>query len=186
MSINSPMPSFLAPLKRFWPVLLITFSVIMSLWVYYGSDYKLSQLLMSKEWQMTLQTRISPDQHELASLGMVSYIDQTSHMVYLPNHTYSRVTQMKIYTRDPNAPPVNLQISESGNWNLSGHYLITQPVEFKDITSGVNTDIKSLHLEVMKNIFELSAEQSQHVSVLNPNALLLSSLTYGSSVLYSL
>jgi transmembrane regulatory protein ToxS len=186
MPINSSMPSLFVLFKRFWPALLVILSLIFSGWIYYGSDYKLSQLLMSKEWQITLNTRISPNQHELASLGMVSYIDQTSHMVYLPNHTYSRVTQLKIYTREVNTPPVNLQISESGNWNLSGHYLITQPIEFKDITSGVNTDVKSLHLEVMKNIFELSAEQSQHVTVLNSNALLLSSLTYGSTVLYSL
>ncbi len=186
MSIKSPMQPILAGLKRTWPFLLLISSLVFSAWIYYGSDYKLSQLLMSKEWQSTITTRISPNQHQLASLGLVRYIDQVSHMVYLPNHTYSRVTQMKIYTITPGSPPVNLQISESGNWNLSGHYLITQPIEFKDITSGMNADVKSLHLEVMKNVFELSAEQSQHVGVLNPNALLLTNLMYGSTILYSL
>lgn len=173
------MPSFI---KRYWAFIILALSAIFSTWLYFSSDYKQEQLLMSREWLSTSVSRIQPTQ--LDELGMLRRVEQTSHVVYLPNHSYSRITQLRLFS--DNDQPLTLHISESGNWDVSGGYLLTEPLEFKDITSGKNEDFKKHHLAVIKQVFRMDAQQSRRIDVINEKSLLLTSLTYGSNILYSL
>ncbi|MFC1507656.1 regulatory protein ToxS [Pseudomonadota bacterium] len=182
MSIKRKPAQMPALLKRFWPFIVLACSAIFSTWLYYSSDYKQEQLLISREWQSNTVSRIEKTQYD--QLGMLRRIEQTSHMVYLPNKMYSRITQMKLFSTTDE--PVTLHISESGKWDVSGGYLLTEPVEFKDITSGRNADFKKQHLATVKEIFRMDAQKSRRIDVLNEKSMLLTSLTYGSSILYSL
>ena len=169
-------------LKRYWALLLLLISIVGSAWFYLSSDYKLAQMLMSREWQSSTYSRIEPTQ--LDDLRMLRRVEQNSHMVYLPNHTYSRVTVMKLFSQD--AEPISLHISETGKWNISGQYLITRPLEFKEITSGSNPDFNNQNLKVVKKIFQMDAEQSRKMEIINDKTILFTSLTYGSNIFYSL
>ena len=179
MSSSRPIKQFIA---KYWAFILLGVSIIFSLWLYNYSDYKQAQLLMPREWQSNTISRIKPT--ELEELGMLRKVEQTSHVVYLPNNTYSRVTLMKLYS-DENQP-LTLHISESGNWDISGSYLQTDPKEFKDITSGQNKDFKPNDLNLIKQVFRMDAQQSRRVDILNQKSILLTGLTYGSTILYSL
>lgn len=168
--------------RRYWAFLLLAGSVMFSTWLYFASDYKQQQLLMSREWQSSSVSRIEPT--KLEKLGMLRRVEQSSHVVYLPNQTYSRLTLLKLFSQSEQ--PLTLHISETGQWDLSGGYLLTTPVEFKDVTSGENQDFKPEHLNVIRQIFRMDAQQSRRIDMLNEKALLLTSLNYGSNILYSL
>lgn len=91
---------------------------------------------------------------------------------------------MKLFSDDQE--PLTLHISESGTWNISGGYLLTEPGEFKDITSGSNKDFQKKQLTAIRKMFRMDARQSRRIDVLNEKSLLLTSLTYGSTIYYSL
>lgn len=169
-------------LKQYWAFIILALSAIFSTWLYFSSDYKQEQLLMSREWQSTSVSRIEPMQ--LDELGMLRRVEQSSHVVYLPNQTYSRITLLKLFSESEQ--PLTLHISESGKWDISGGYLLTEPLEFKDITSGQNEDFQKRHLTIVKQVFRMDAQQSRRIDIINEKSLLLTSLTYGSNILYSL
>lgn len=175
----APMPAFI---KKYWALMVLMLSILFSCWLYFSSDYKQEQLLMSREWHSSHVSRIQSKQ--LEDLGMLRRVEQTSHVVYLPNRTYSRITQLKLFSQSEQ--PLTLHISESGKWEVSGGYLLTEPVEFKDITSGQNEDFQKQHLSIVKEVFRMDAQQSRRIDIINKKSLLLTSLTYGSNILYSL
>ena len=168
-------------LHRYWPFLILLSSIILCLWVYFSTDYKQQQLLMSREWQSTTISKIvSLPQYSLQKLRKVK---QSSNMVFLPNHTYSRITLLELYS--DNSQPLAIHISESGRWDVSGGYLLTEPLEFKDITSGLNHDFDSNQLNIIRDMFRMNAQESRRIDIINENTLLLTSLTHGSKVLFS-
>ena len=169
-------------IQKYWAFMVLAVSVLFSTWLYFSSDYKLEQLLMSREWHTSSVSRI--ESQRLEDLGMLRRVEQTSHVVYLPNRTYSRITLLKLFSQTEQ--PLTLHISESGKWEISGGYLLTEPVEFKDITSGQNEDFQQQHLSIIKQVFRMDAQQSRRIDILNEKSLLLTSLTYGSNILYSL
>ncbi|KJG40382.1 membrane protein [Photobacterium angustum] len=181
MPVNSPI-TFSHIVRKYWPFGILAISITVCSWVYFSTDYKQEQLLMSREWQSTTFSRIEPTQ--LDNLGTLRKVKQNSNMVYLPNHTYSRITTLELYSEKPT--PVTIHISESGQWDVSGGYLLTEPTEFKDVTSGTNIDFDDKQLNVVKDIFRMNAQESRRIDVINKNSLLLTSLTYGSNILYSL
>ncbi|EAR56232.1 ToxS [Photobacterium sp. SKA34] len=181
MPVNTPI-SFSHIIRNYWPFGILAISITVCSWVYFSTDYKQEQLLMSREWQSTTFSRIEPTQ--LDNLGTLRKVKQNSNMVYLPNHTYSRITTLELYSEKP--IPVKIHISESGQWDVSGGYLLTEPTEFKDVTSGTNIDFDDKQLNVVKDIFRMNAQESRRIDVINKNSLLLTSLTYGSNILYSL
>ncbi|PSW18791.1 hypothetical protein C9I98_15075 [Photobacterium sanctipauli] len=182
MSVINKQNPLLAHIKKYWAIILLAISSIFSVWLYYSSDYKQEQLLMSREWQSTQLSRIK--ETELEDLGMLRRVEQTSHVVYLPNKTYSRITLVKLFSDQEQ--PLTLHISESGDWDVSGGYLLTEPNEFKDITSGQNNDFQKHHLSIVKQIIRMDARQSRRLDVINEKSILLTSLSYGSNILYSL
>ncbi|MGF1724188.1 regulatory protein ToxS [Photobacterium nomapromontoriensis] len=182
MSVMNKLHSALAIVMKYWAFILLAFSVIFSAWLYYVSDYKQEQLLMSLEWQTTTISRIEPT--KLDELRMLRQVEQTSHMIYLPNHTYSRITKMKLFS--DNTQPLVLHITELGNWDISGGYLQTEPLEFKDMTSGQNQDFQPKQLQIIKQIYRMDAQQSRRIDIINDKSILLTSLDYGSNILYSL
>ncbi|MGF1759412.1 regulatory protein ToxS [Photobacterium sagamiensis] len=173
-----------ARLKRFWPFIVLVCSAIFSTWLYYSSDYKQERLLMSREWQSNTVSRVEETQLDPLGMGMLRRFEQTSNVVYLPNRTYSRITLMKLFSATDE--PLTLHISESGKWDVSGGYLLTEPVEFKDITSGQNADFQKQHLATVKKLFRMDAQQSRRIDVLSEKSMLLTSLTHGSNILHSL
>ncbi len=181
MSVNTSL-TLPQVIRKYWPFGILALSIAICSWVYFSTDYKQEQLLMSREWQSTTFSRIEPTQ--LESVGQLRKVKQSSNMVYLPNHTYSRITMLQLYSDKPT--PLTIHISESGHWDVSGGYLLTEPTEFKDVTSGTNMDFDNKQLNVVKDIFRMNAQESRRIDVINKNSLLLTSLTYGSNILYSL
>ncbi|GAB3526147.1 regulatory protein ToxS [Photobacterium alginatilyticum] len=182
MSVKTKYSHFPGFCRQYWAFIVLALSTSFSAWLYFSSDYKQEQLLMSREWQSMSVSRIEAMQ--LEQLGMLRRVEQSSHVVYLPNKTYSRITLLKLFSESEQ--PLTLHISESGRWDISGGYLLTEPLEFKDITSGQNKDFQSHHLTIVKQVFRMDAQQSRRIDIINKKSLLLTSLTYGSSILYSL
>lgn len=168
-------------LHKYWPFLILISSITLCLWVYYSTDYKQQQLLMSREWQSTTISQI--ESLPQSSLQELRKVKQSSNMVFLPNHTYSRITILELHSDEPQ--PLTIHISESGRWDVSGGYLLTEPLEFKDITSGSNHDFDSKQLNIIRDIFRMNAQESRRIDTINEHTLLLTSLTHGSKVLYS-
>ena len=168
-------------LHKYWPFLILISSITLCSWVYYSTDYKQQQLLMSREWQSTTISQI--ESLPQSSLQELRKVRQSSNMVFLPNHTYARITILELHSDEPQ--PLTIHISESGRWDVSGGYLLTEPLEFKDITSGSNHDFDSKQLNIIRDIFRMNAQESRRIDTINEHTLLLTSLTHGSKVLYS-
>lgn len=165
---------------------ILALSVLLSAWIYWGSDIKLENELTSREWQSTMVNYISPQMQEGGNnkIGTLSKIDVTSNVKYLPNGSYLRVSRITMYEKENEVASI-MNISESGEWELSGDYLLINPKDFKDTSTNTNVEFTDKQLNIVKTLFIMDAEQSRRVDVINSKAILLTSLNHGSRILYS-
>ncbi|KUJ00250.1 transmembrane regulatory protein ToxS [Vibrio sp. MEBiC08052] len=157
-------------------------SIVLSAWLYWGSDLKLKQLLTSSEWQSKVVTLIE-SKNEVASVGPLRRVDVLSNVKYLPNKTYIRVSVIQLYANGKE-PESKIDISETGTWELSENYLLISPTEFKDVSSSESKDFTPKQLNLIKQFFKMDAQQSRRVDVIDSKTLLLTSLNHDSTILF--
>ncbi|GLT15668.1 regulatory protein ToxS [Vibrio algivorus] len=150
-------------------------------WNYWQGDIKLKQELTSREWQSTTIAYMNFWDQKIQHLDKASI---SSTVKYLPNQTYIKNSTL-IFTSKDIEKPVEIVISESGNWELSDHYLIVDASEFKDISTTPITQITPAQVEKLKTLFKINAQQSRKIDVINNRTLLLTSLAHGSTILFS-
>lgn len=162
---------------------LLIFSVAFSSWLYWGSDLKVEQVLTSNEWQTEMVTVITaPIQEE--SVGPLRKVNIVSNVKYLPNNTYIRVATVRLYANDQTNENV-INISETGQWDISDNYLLISPTEFKDVSSAQSKDFTEDQLDLITQLFKMDAQQSRRIDIVNEKTLLLTSLSHGSTVLFT-
>tara|TARA_Y100001956_G_scaffold14506_1_gene13717 strand:- start:3607 stop:4131 length:525 start_codon:yes stop_codon:yes gene_type:complete len=165
---------------------LLVVSALFSSWLYWGSDLKVEQVLTSKEWQSKMVTVIAAPMQE-ESVGPLRKADVVSNVKYLPNKTYIRVSTVRLFADDADREEndVVINISETGDWDISDNYLLVSPLEFKDISSAQSKEFTTAQLELITQLFKMDAQQSRRIDIVNSKTLLLTSLSHGSTVLFS-
>ena len=161
---------------------MLAVSSVFSSWLYWGSDFKVEQVLTSSEWQSTMVTLINEELPD-DTVGPLRRVNVDSNVKYLPNGEYLRVANIKLFAQGSNEEST-INISEKGNWEVSDDYLLVSPSEFKDISASQSQDFTEEQLRLITQIFKLDAEQSRRIDVVNEKTLLLTSLSHGSSVLF--
>ena len=101
---------------------LLVLSALFSSWLYWGSDLKVEQVLISKEWQSRMVTLITDSLRE-ESVGSLRRVTVDSNVKYLPNGQYNRFATVKLYGNDTKNESV-INISEEGEWDISDNYLL--------------------------------------------------------------
>lgn len=162
---------------------LLVLSALFSGWLYWGSDLKVEQVLTAKEWQSKMVTVITDSLQE-ESVGPLRKVDVTSNVKYLPNGSYIRVANVRLYANNAESENV-INISETGEWDISDNYLLVSPIEFKDVSSAQSKDFTADQLKLITQIFKMDAQQSRRIDIVNEKTLLLTSLSHGSTVLFS-
>ncbi|AIU66104.1 membrane protein [Vibrio coralliilyticus] len=162
---------------------LLVLSALFSGWLYWGSDLKVEQVLTAKEWQSKMVTVITDSLQE-ESVGPLRKVDVTSNVKYLPNGSYIRVATVRLYANNAESENV-INISETGEWDISDNYLLVSPIEFKDVSSAQSKDFTADQLKLITQIFKMDAQQSRRIDIVNEKTLLLTSLSHGSTVLFS-
>ncbi|HGF7477902.1 TPA: regulatory protein ToxS [Vibrio mimicus] len=162
---------------------ILLISLVFSGWLYWGSDLKLEQVLTSREWQSKMVSLIKTKSNSPA-MGPLSRVDVSSNVKYLPNGTYLRVSIVKLYS-DGNSAESTINISESGEWDISDNYLLVTPIQFKDISSNQSKDFSDEQLQLITQLFKMDAQQSRRVDIVNEKTILFTSLNHGSTVLFS-
>lgn len=161
--------------------IILGLSVLFSGWLYWGSDLKLEQVLTSQEWQSKMVTVVTENNQE-ENVGPLRKADVSSNVKYLPNGTYIRVTNVRLFAENNDTPSV-INISETGEWSISDNYLLVSPVEFKDISAAQSKDFTEEQLSLITQLFKMDAQQSRRIDIVNEKTLLLTSLSHGSTVL---
>jgi len=164
-------------------IFLVIASAILSSWIYWGSDLKLVQEITSREWQSKMITVIR-DNSEHNPIGSLNRVDVTSNVKYLPNGTYIRVSTLTLYANGDSDQNI-MNISETGKWEVSDNYLLISPKEFKNVSQSQIKDFTKGELELVTQLFKMDAQQSRRVDIVNDKTLLLTSLSHGSTVLFS-
>ncbi|MEF1283092.1 regulatory protein ToxS [Vibrio sp. M250220] len=162
---------------------LLILSAVFSGWLYWGSDLKVEQVLTSNEWQSKMVTVIAakiPDD----SVGPLRKANVVSNVKYLPNNTYIRVATVRLYGNDTENESI-INISETGHWDISDNYLLVSPTEFKDVSSAQSKDFTEDQLSLITQLFKMDAQQSRRIDIVNDKTLLLTSLSHGSTVLFT-
>lgn len=162
---------------------LLVASALFSSWLYWGSDAKVARLLTAHEWQSKMVTLITESKQE-DTIGPLRKVELSSNAKYLPNGTYLRMSIVKLYGTET-APANVINISETGQWDINDNYLLVSPTEFKDVTSAQSQDFSQQQLDLITQVIKMDAEQSRRIDIVNPKALLLTSLNHGSTVLFS-
>ncbi|MCG9598063.1 regulatory protein ToxS [Vibrio sp. Isolate25] len=162
---------------------LLALSALLSGWLYWGSDLKVEQVLTAKEWQSKMVTVITDSLQE-ESVGPLRKVDVTSNVKYLPNGSYMRVATVRLYANNTESENI-INISETGEWDISDNYLLVSPIEFKDVSSAQSKDFTADQLKLITQIFKMDAQQSRRIDIVNEKTLLLTSLSHGSTVLFS-
>lgn len=158
-------------------------SIAFSSWLYWGSDLKLEQEISSREWQSRTVTVIENTKtHQ--PIGPLRRVDISSNVKYLPNGTYLRVSNVILYAENDDAQNI-MNISETGQWDVSDNYLLVTPTKFRNVSQSQNQDFTPEELELVTQFFKMDAQQSRRVDIVNKNTLLLTSLNHGSTVLFS-
>ncbi len=158
-------------------------SIAFSSWLYWGSDIKLTQELSSREWQSKTITMIENNtSHQ--PIGPLRRVNISSNVKYLPNGTYLRSSKVILFANANNAENI-MNISETGNWDISDNYLLISPTQFKNISQSQNKDFTEDELELVTQFFKMDAQQSRRIDIVNKKTLLLTSLNHGSTVLFS-
>ncbi|MDN3701256.1 regulatory protein ToxS [Vibrio artabrorum] len=164
-------------------IILLILSAFLSGWLYWGNSEKIEHLLTQHEWQSKMVTLISDNKQE-DSIGPLRKVELSSNAKYLPNGTYLRMSVVRLYGTQT-APANVINISETGKWDINDNYLLISPIEFKDVTSSQRQDFSEKQLELITQVIKMDAEQSRRIDIVNPKALLLTSLNHGSTVLFS-
>ncbi|MGL4829786.1 MAG: regulatory protein ToxS [Vibrio sp.] len=162
---------------------ILLLSLLFSYWLYWGSDLKLEQVMTSREWQSKMVSLIKTNS-KTPAMGPLSRVDVSSNVKYLPNGTYLRVSIVKLYSDGTNAEST-INISESGEWDISDNYLLVTPIQFKDISSNQSKDFTNEQLHLITQLFKMDAQQSRRVDIVNEKTILFTSLNHGSTVLSS-
>lgn len=155
---------------------------IISVWFYWNGDLKVRQLLTSREWQSTTFVYMTLSDQQTNSLDKAAV---NSTIKYLPNNTYLKLSTL-IFSSKNIESPVEINISESGSWELSDNYLVVTSDQFKDVSTKPITQISPGQVSKLKKLFKISSQQSRRVDIINDKTLLLTNLGHGSTVLFSL
>ncbi|WP_105902488.1 regulatory protein ToxS [Vibrio gangliei] len=161
---------------------VVLIAALLGSWLYWTGDGKLKQTLLANEWHSSTVAYMNFWDQKVASLDKAVI---TSTVKYLPNQTYLKNSTL-IFSSANVESPVEITISESGRWDLSDHYLIVDPDEFKDISTKPVTQISPQQVDELKKLFKISSQQSRKVDVVDDNTLLLTTLGHGSTLLVSL
>lgn len=159
-------------------VLIIT---VISVWLYWHGDSKLQQQLVSREWQSNTVAHMNMWEQKVAAVDKVSI---HSTVKYLPNNTYLKNSTLT-FTGDKLATPVEIIISESGNWVLSDNYLVVTPGLFKDVSTKPLVDLTSEEVEELKALFKIASQQSRRIDIINDKTMMLTGLDNASKLLFS-
>ncbi|MDN3698774.1 regulatory protein ToxS [Vibrio cortegadensis] len=163
--------------------LALALSSVLSAWMYWGSDIKVEQVLTSKEWQSRMVSLITNNDKESA-IGPLSKVEVTSNVKYLPNGSYIRVSRMELFGNEKESQNT-INISETGEWDISDNYLLISPTEFKDVSSAQSKEFTPEQLTLITQVFKLDSQQSRRIDIVNQKTLLLTSLNHGSTVLFT-
>ncbi len=161
----------------------VVLSLFVSLWTYWQTSHNVEKTLTSREWNSTIISVLSPtiEQDLTKHVGMLSKVKITSNVKYLPNKKYNRVSMVELYDRN-NTLTSKMSLSESGQWEISDNYLLINPIEFKDIST---KDGLSQTMKIVEQFMIIDAQQSRKIDIVNDKAILLTSLSQGSRLLYS-
>jgi len=168
-------------------VLTLVVSIAFSSWLYWGSDLKLKQEISSHEWQSRMVTVLEEDASR-ENVGPLRKVDVTSNVKYLTNGTYIRVSNVILFAEgDSDAQGTRnlINISETGNWDINDSYLLVSPTQFENLAQGHSKEFTPEELKVITQIFRMEAQQSRRIDIVNSKTLLLTSLSHGSTVLFS-
>nr|WP_269808631.1 regulatory protein ToxS [Enterovibrio nigricans] len=135
--------------KRYCPFVLLLISLLGSSWIFLGEDVRTASLLKSREWKSKTFNYFQESAYRDASGLTMS--EQQSNMVFLPDNTYSRDTQITLKNQDENIQ-IMMSVSESGEWEVSGGYLKLNLVELKDVTTGDTTEFSEKDLTFVRSI----------------------------------
>ncbi|MEZ9231885.1 regulatory protein ToxS [Vibrio amylolyticus] len=162
--------------------IILAASALFSAWLYWGSDLKVEQVLTSYEWQSRMITELSHVNED--AIGPLRRAEVQSNVKYLPNGSYIRVSQVRLVVENSDNEVI-INISETGDWDISDNYLLVSPKEYKDVSQAQIKDFSEEQLKLITQLFKMDAQQSRRIDIVNEKTLLLTSLNHGSTVLFS-
>ncbi|MEZ8824886.1 regulatory protein ToxS [Vibrio amylolyticus] len=162
--------------------IILAASALFSAWLYWGSDLKVEQVLTSYEWQSRMITELSHVNED--AIGPLRRAEVQSNVKYLPNGSYIRVSQVRLVVENSDNEVI-INISETGDWDISDNYLLVSPKEYKDVSQAQIKDFSEEQLKLVTQLFKMDAQQSRRIDIVNEKTLLLTSLNHGSTVLFS-
>ncbi len=162
--------------------LLLLVSCALSSWLYWGDDLKLEKMLTAKEWQSKFMTVINDPY--ATTKPVQRRITVTTNVKYLKNGTYMRMSMLRFSDAQSEQDTI-MNISESGDWEISDNYLLVNPKQFKDLPVAHNPHhLSNESLKLITTLFKNDARQSRRIDIVNSKTLLLTSLNQGSTVLF--
>ncbi|KDM93208.1 regulatory protein ToxS [Photobacterium galatheae] len=161
--------------------LLVLLALILfgSLYYFFKSDHRLNRFLASHDWESYTVTNVAST--AVPGLSHLKKLTEKSLVLFLPNHSYSRVTRMTMTNQ--NHTQLHLTITESGYWEVSGGYLQVRPEQFSELKTGDESAFNAEQIQSIYQYFQINAEQSNRVDMMGKKSVLLTGLNTRSQVL---
>lgn len=168
-------------MKKILPIIALVLSISLS-FLYQTSDTKINHMLKSREWQSNVVSDVDAWNEGLKHLLRVEI---RSTWKFLNTNTYLKGSNLTLFYKHGHQP-VQLHILENGTWKLSDSYLLLTPNEFKDVTVNLDKSASPEVIQLVKDIYRSTSQQSRRVDVVNKNTIIITSLGQSSTVLYSI
>ncbi|PJC85492.1 hypothetical protein CSW98_14995 [Vibrio sp. HA2012] len=165
---------------------LLAVSVLFSSWIYWGTDLKTKQTLTSREWYTNTVFIASREAGKaMPELSEISKIHGRDTLKFLPNGSYIKASVMNFYDQK-HEMFMEMELSESGQWELSDNYLLVHPDNVVDTTPNkAGRSFSDEQMGVIKELYMLDAQESKRIDIINNTSILLTSLDHGSIILSS-
>nr|WP_086937510.1 regulatory protein ToxS [Thaumasiovibrio occultus] len=179
-----PIKKLFGVFKHIWHWLLLIASLGASAWYYLDSDHRIERMLSQNKWQSAEASNIELKAGfmPLGPLEGLNRLEQTTQMVFMPNRSFSRFTHL-ILQREDDSVPLQVHISETGHWEVSGGYLQMEISDFSDVVSSHTDTFSDEELAFIRQYYLIDSKQSRRVDVLSPQTILLTSLNNGSRIM---
>ncbi|NAW67263.1 regulatory protein ToxS [Photobacterium halotolerans] len=160
-------------------IALTSLVILGSLYYFFSSDHKISRFLTAHNWQSYTVTDVAST--EAPGLEILKKVIETSHIAYMPNQVYSRVTRVTLINEDQGQ--LHLTITEYGRWAVSGGYLQVRPTHFNELKTGNENAFSDKQISAINQYFQFNAEQSNRIDIMGEKSVLLTGLNNRSQVL---
>ncbi|TCS40202.1 regulatory protein ToxS [Reinekea marinisedimentorum] len=158
--------------------------------IYVVPLYRLQNAITASEWKsksviVFSELNIQQGAEDVPPLSKVEVFSNTR---YLRDGVFIKVTHINVFKNGNDAasePPVSVEFTESGQWEMHGNYLFLTDTEITNVPTNRSLGVSKEQINELRDRLLTTEQQSSRVEIINERSILLTSLNQDSLLLHA-